>query len=233
MRVAIVEDNLEERERLIQLINRYAGEQSVPVTLTVYEDGIQAVDQYRAEFDVIYFDVQMPVMDGMTAAKKIRRLDKNVIIVFITNYVQWAVEGYSVQAFDFMLKPLSPFGFQEHFKKLLRQLESHQNSITIKSTDGIRKIALPDLYYVESEGHYLHFHTVDEVIDSIGTMKNTESELREQHFFRCNNGYLVNLNHVKAINGNLVQVGDDLIQISRPRKKDFMAALTDYLGSRS
>ncbi|QEA53066.1 LytR/AlgR family response regulator transcription factor [Loigolactobacillus coryniformis] len=231
MRIAIVEDNQQEQNSLLTLLNKYAIENNIAIEPTIFNNGLQIVDQYHSNFDVIYFDVQMPLMDGMTAAKKIRQIDDNVIIVFLTNYVQWAVEGYSVHALDFLLKPLTYFNFQEHFKKIRHQLAKHQKTLTLKSSNGLRKIILDNLYYVESEGHYLHFHTIDGTIDILDTMKNIECELKPDHFYRCNNGYLVNLGHVKAINGNIAEVGPDKLQISRPRKKAFMAALTDYLGS--
>ncbi len=231
MQIAVVEDNQQERTNLLTLLNKYARENNIAMEVTTFNDGLQIVDQYRSNFDVIYFDVQMPLMDGMTAAKKIRQIDDTVIIVFLTNYVQWAIEGYSVHALDFLLKPLTYFNFQEHFKKIRHQLAKHQKALTIKSNSGIRKIILDNLYYVESEGHYLHFHTTDETIDILAAMKNIEHELAPNHFYRCNNGYLINLSHVKAITGNIVEVGSYKLQISRPRKKAFMAALTNYLGS--
>lgn len=231
MRVAIVEDNQQEQNNLLTLLNKYATENKLTIETTSFNDGLQIVDQYHSEFDVIYFDVQMPLMDGMTAAKKIRQIDDNVIIIFLTNYVQWAVEGYAVHALDFLLKPLTYFNFQEHFKKIRHQLAKHQKTITLKSNNGLRKIILDNLYYVESEGHYLHFHTTEGTIDILETMKNIERELASDHFYRCNNGYLVNLSHVQTITGNIAAVGPDKLQISRPRKKAFMAALTDYLGS--
>lgn len=84
---------------------------------------------------------------------------------------------------------------------------------------------------MECEGHYLYFYTNDQVYSFLGSMKNIESELKPKHFFRCNNCYLVNLKHVKAVDGSTVHVGRFDLRISRPRKKDFMAALTNYLGS--
>ena len=172
----------------------------------------------------------MPIMDGMTAAKKIRQNDENVIIVFLTNYVQWAVEGYSVNAFDFILKPLSYFSFAEHFKKIQHKIAENSKSILIKEKNGISRIFLDSLYFIESEGHYLIFHTTERDIETMGPMKRIESKLESENFFRCNNGYLINLNHVKNFTNNIVQVGKYKLQISRPRKKLFIQALTNYLG---
>lgn len=230
MRIAIVDDKQEIQQQLGEFIKTYSTDQQIPITVTYFSNGLEIVDNYRSNFDVIYFDVQMPIMDGMTAAKKIRQVDENVIIVFLTNYVQWAVEGYSVNAFDFILKPLSYFVFTEHFKKIQRKILETNKSILIKNKNGMIRILLNNLYFVESDGHYLIFHTVEKNIETIGSMKKIESELASKNFFRCNNGYLVNLAHVNNFTGNIVQVGHYDLQISRPRKKLFIQALTNYLG---
>jgi len=230
MRIAIVDDKKEIQQQLGEFIKTYSTNQQIPITVTYFSNGLEIVDNYRSNFDVIYFDVQMPIMDGMTAAKKIRQVDENVIIVFLTNYVQWAVEGYSVNAFDFILKPLSYFVFTEHFKKIQRKILETSKSILIKNKNGMIRILLNNLYFVESDGHYLIFHTVEKNIETIGSMKKIESELTSKNFFRCNNGYLVNLAHVNNFTGNIVQVGHYDLQISRPRKKLFIQALTNYLG---
>lgn len=230
MRIAIVDDKKEIQQQLGEFIKTYSTDQQIPITVTYFSNGLEIVDNYRSNFDVIYFDVQMPIMDGMTAAKKIRQVDENVIIVFLTNYVQWAVEGYSVNAFDFILKPLSYFVFTEHFKKIQRKILETNKSILIKNKNGMIRILLNNLYFVESDGHYLIFHTVEKNIETIGSMKKIESELTSKNFFRCNNGYLVNLAHVNNFTGNIVQVGHYDLQISRPRKKLFIQALTNYLG---
>lgn len=155
-----------------------------------------------------------------------------MVIVFVTNYVQWAVEGYSVAATDFLLKPLSEFHFQEHFKKISTKIQQRpKESYTLKTNAGIRKIFLDDLFFVESEGHYLHFHSGTGVYTILESLKNIEAELKDKNFFRCNNSYLVNLKYVRSIEGNIVHVEKHDLTVSRPRKKDFMAALTNYLSS--
>lgn len=232
MRIAIVEDNQEEQKRLITCINQYCDEFNLPVTITTFTDGLQIVDKYAANFDIIYFDVEMPLMDGMTAAKKIRKIDDKVMIVFITNYVQWAIEGYSVNARDFLLKPISYFNFKEHFNKIVSKFASTEKpTITLKVSSGYRKVNLDDIYYIESEGHYLNFYTPDDTITILESMKKIEERLANNNFYRCHNGYIVNLKHVTAIDKNIVHLGKFDVQVSRPKKKDFLNALTNYIGN--
>lgn len=234
MQIAIVEDNKNDLQILSQCIQKYSDSNDIDITTHYFKNGMVFLNEYTAKYDVIFLDVQMPLMDGMTAAKKIRRLDQQVVIVFVTNYVQYAVEGYAVKASDFLVKPVTYFNFSAHFAQIVSQLTARQKTYIIKTKRGTYNIPQSNIYYVESEGHVLHFHikdgTEEKCYDVSNTMKNVESELTPSGFFRCNNCYLVNLSHVTAIKRNIVTVGSENLQISRPRKKAFMQAITDFWG---
>lgn len=233
MKIAIVEDQKVEQERLTSYIQSYCQEHGLSVDITCFNDGIGITSDYQKMFDVIYLDVEMEIMDGMTTAKKIRQVDRDVLIVFVTNHSQVAIQGYSVEAIDFLLKPLSHFVFEEHFKKILRKLPSPEEEeayLYIKNKASTFKIAQKDIFYIESEGHHLHIHTKEETITTSNSLKNMESLLDKKNFFRSNSGYIVNLTYVERIEGSISYVNGVPLQISRPRKKEFMTALTNYVG---
>ncbi|MGT2715978.1 LytR/AlgR family response regulator transcription factor [Streptococcus respiraculi] len=233
MNIAIVEDQKVEQERLSKYITDYCQTIKRPIEITCFNDGIDIISDYQPRFDIIYLDVEMEIMDGMTTAKKIRAIDKEVLIVFVTNHSQVAIQGYSVEAIDFLLKPLSNFVFKEHFKKMLRKLpnlEEEQQYLYIKNKASTFKIAQKEIYYIESEGHQLHIHSKQETITTNNTLKNMEQLLDKKTFFRSNSGYIVNLAYVEKIEGNLAYIQGEALQISRPRKKDFLTALTNYIG---
>ncbi|HFH9838171.1 TPA: LytR/AlgR family response regulator transcription factor [Streptococcus suis] len=233
MKIAIVEDQKIEQERLQTYIQTACHTRNLPVEIRCFNDGIDISSDYQKQFDVIYLDVEMEIMDGMTTAKKIRSVDKDVLIVFVTNHSQVAIQGYSVEAIDFLLKPLSNFVFEEHFKKILRKLPSQdeeQAFLYIKHKASTIKIAQTDIFYIESQGHQLYIHTNNDIITTSNSLKNIEPLLDSKTFFRSNSGYIVNLAHVEKVEGNLVFLNEEALPISRPRKKDFMTALTNYVG---
>ncbi|PLS32673.1 DNA-binding response regulator [Carnobacterium maltaromaticum] len=231
MKIAIVEDNEANFLTLKQHIDSFFKAHNLIGIIDYYPDGLALVNSFKNNYDIIYLDVEMELMDGMTAAKKIRQIDEEVLIVFVTNYVQWAIEGYTVNATDFLLKPLSYFNFSEHFKKIQKRLNhNEQKYLTIKAGSGFTKIKLSELFFIESEGHYLKIHTHEQTFTLLESMKNMEKKLLEEDFFRCNNCYLVNLKYVTGIEKNTAKVGHYNLQISRPRKKEFLEALTAYIG---
>lgn len=230
MNIAILDDSKTASAKLVSLLKVNCSQHKITPSISVFHDGIDLVVNYSGSFDIIYFDVKMPIMDGMTAAKKIRNIDNKVIIVFITNYVQWAIEGYSVDAADFLLKPVSSFGFKEHFTKLIRKFHSNQSqSYSLRTNKGLRKILLSELLFIESDGHYQVFHTTSNEYRILKPMKEVEEELAAHHFFRCHKGYLVNLKHVQKIEGNTLILHNHQLQISRPKRKAILSAWTSYM----
>ena len=229
--IAIVEDNRKTREKISAFLQKYAKENNNEFTIHTFEDGEDIVRNYHPIYDVILMDIQMKKMDGMTAAEKIRKKDSEVILVFITNMMQYAVRGYAVKAVDYILKPFNYFTFSEHMKRVDLYLKQKEKSNLVLSTNGgMVKINIKEIYYLESLGHYIHIHTTKEEITVLDTMKNMEQILGYNGFFRCNNSYLVNLMYVEKVDKYIAVVGGDEVQISRPKKKVFMDALANYLG---
>ena len=109
--IAVVEDNPQFNEKLKQYLEKFSKENQVEFNIFSFTDGDEITSDYEAKYDIIFLDVEMKRLDGMTAAQKIREFDSDVIIIFITNMAQYAIGGYSVGALSFLLKPLPYFAF--------------------------------------------------------------------------------------------------------------------------
>lgn len=176
-------------------------------------------------------DIEMPLMDGMTAAKRIRELDQSVIIIFITNMAKYAIKGYEVGALDFVLKPVSYFAFSLKITKALTSLAHREKaSVLLTFKNGMMRLPAEDITYIEILRRQMIVHTETEVYPVAGTLTEMEAKLGDAGFARCNKGYLVNLRHVKRITADSVQVGNDELLLSRRRREDFLTAMTDYYG---
>ncbi len=229
--VAIVEDDMKYTQLLSGYIERFSQEKNEKIDVVTFADGDDIVDEYKANYDIIFMDIQMKHMDGLKTAQHIRKVDRDVILIFITNMAQYAIQGYSVNAMDYVLKPVSYFAFSEELVKAIRKLkESASAFVAIKQEGGFLRLDVKKIVYIESQGHTILIHTEDYEYKTIGTMKNYEQQLSEQKFTRCNNGYLINLRYVEGVQQSSVIVAGKTLQISRPRKKAFMDALTDYVG---
>ena len=231
VRIAIVEDSDSDRELLKKNLARYEAERGVRFDLTEFSDGEDLVTGYTADYDLILMDIRMTFMDGMRAAKRVRELDSDVVIVFISNTPQYAIEGYKVRAMDYMLKPITWFSFSESLGRALNSVKSHQKSyVTIALKGGKTRLETERICYVEAQDHQLVYNTLDGNYVSKGTMRDVEAQLGEGHFFRCNRCYLVNLKYVETYKGCDIIVNGDVIQVSRRRRKSFLDALNAHMN---
>lgn len=230
LNIAIVEDTEADRKLLSEYLDRFSKERNVPLSYQTYPNPIPFLDKYEGNLDVIFFDIKMPQMSGMEAAKKIRAIDSSVIIIFVTSLAQFALEGYSVQALDYLVKPVSYSEFYLKFSRALPRIpKKSEETIIVSTSEGKKVIPIEDLHYVESKGHHLTYHYGNETAIERNTMKDVEKELAGKGFYRINSCYLVHLRDVKKVKGYECQVGEETLMISQPRKKAFLDALKTYL----
>ena len=230
-RIAIVEDEAAVREQLAGYVQRYTRQYGTQFEVTMFTDGVEILEDYRPAYDIIFLDVEMLHLDGMETARRIRELDSDVLLIFITNMAQYAIKGYAVGALDYVLKPVPYFAFSQQLQKAVNQLAKRtRHYLAVPADGGMRRLDAATIYYIESEGHRVHFYTEDGDFSAPGALKALEEKLTGRLFARCNSGYLVNLAQVSGVQQNTVQVGPHELQISRPKRRAFLAALADYIG---
>lgn len=231
IRVAIVEDEASYMKQFQEYLAQYAKESGEEFDIVTFTDGDEIAGGYKSVYDIILMDVQMRFMDGMSAAEEIRKVDPEVVIIFITNMSQYAIRGYAVDALDYVLKPVSYFAFSQRLDRAIARMKKRVDRfIVVPVKGGTQKINVSRIYYVESQGHNLIFHTSEVNLVSSGTMKETEGELKDVHFCIASKGILVNLEHVDGIRDGCAVVNGELLTISRSRKNSFMESLANYMS---
>ena len=233
IRIAVVEDDRNDMQILRGYLSRYEQENSAHFQVSTFSDGLDIVSDYKAEYDVILLDIQMKHLDGMSTAEKIRALDEDVIFIFITSTVQFAVQGYTVDALGYVLKPVPYLAFSQILGKAVRQGQKKQSKCYLTlDVDGCQmKLDMSQIFYVESQKHNILVHTEKGSYRTAGPLKRMEELLLPQGFAKCHNAYLVNLLHVTALMPNVVRLSDGTeLSVSRARKKSFLDSFTDYVG---
>ena len=225
----IVEDDDKDAETLSGMLERYASERGTQFAVTRYRDAISFIEGYKPLYDVVFMDIELPDYDGMRAAKRLRELDPVVMLVFVTNMAQFAVAGYEVDAFDFVVKPLSYGNLSLKLDRAVSRMGTETRKVSIYFPEGTRIVSVADIKYVEVMDHRVIWHTTDGDLSLCGSLKKIEEELPGTDFVRINHCYIVNLKYVTAVNAaSLVCAGDELA-ISRPRRRDFMRAMAEYI----
>lgn len=229
MRIVIIEDENDSVEDIKQHIRRFKTENNCDFVIDIFNDALAFLDAYHAGYDLVLFDIKMPMLNGMNGAKRLRKIDPYVPIVFITNMSQFAIEGYSVGAIDFILKPVAYFDFAEMIKRVMRLNSLREDTVlSVKSGGTICQILSSRIKYVSVYRKKLTFHTLEGDVDAWGSLSEIEKKLPSEQFVNSTNGLLVNLKYVAYVKGDELVIGDERLPISHLRKKEFVLKLSRY-----
>lgn len=230
--IAVVEDQDNEAKQLIDCIQRYEQEKKETFTIERFSDGLAFLNSYEPVYDIVFMDINMPRMDGLSASKRIRVVDPNVCLVFVSQMAQFALNGYEVGAKDYLLKPVTYGSFSLRFDRAVADAKSSRHQgILLKTQSGLSRIDANKVCYVEVIRHQVVYHTVNGDLESWEPLKSVEEKLGSlvgSRFVRCNNCFLVNLHYVNKIEGDILWVGTSQLKISRAKRKDFLNALTVF-----
>ena len=231
IRIAVAENSPEEMTRMKEYLERYRQEHEMAFQVSCFTDGADLMEHYQPVYDVIFLDIEMPNMNGMDTARRIRKVDTDVILVFVTHMAQYTLKGYEVRAMDFLVKPLEYEAFAFRMDLLLQRIPGqNERKLLLSNKNETRKISVDRLIYVEANKHKMFFHTESGVFESNCTMKWVEEQLEGAAFFRCDHGLLVNLRYVTWVGQSELLAGGQRLKVSRPKRKQFMQALADYIG---
>ena len=176
---AIVEDEIRSADVLCGFLERYGSEKGREFAVSRFTDAIAFLENYVPRYDIVFMDIQLPDMDGMTASRRLRALDRDVILIFVTNMANYAVSGYEVDALDFIVKPVSYFPFTVKLERALGRLDGNAGggSVLLSTAEGAVCVRPCDVRYVEVMKHTLIYHTTTGDLTVYGSRKNAESTL--------------------------------------------------------
>lgn len=241
IRIAMIEDEKEAKDVLESYCERYAKEKGVNFQIAWFPRPLDYLAD-GSKFDLVFLDIELPDMSGMELAKRIRKTDADVVLVFVTNYSMFAVKGYEVDASDFIVKPVTYYDFCMKFGHALKHLAGGDEDgvrIAVKNNGAVKYISVENLFYAEVLRHKLVYHTAEGDFEVRRTLKKAEEELAGNGFSRVNKYCIVNFRYVIGVKGYVLTLSTGLgtssrteIMISHPRKKDFVKELNEWLGER-
>ena len=186
--------------------------------------------------DIFFLDINMPDISGLSVAKSINQKSK---IIFTTAYREYAVDGFDLQAVDYLLKPISFDRFLQAINKLFHQnsnvsseISSEENLVKndfifVRSDRKMLKINFDELLYVESLSDYIKLHLKDKVITTRETISNIETKLPAKNFLRIHRSFIVNLKKATSYTNEFVEIGKNAIPISRTYKENVLKKLAE------
>ena len=232
LHIAICDDEKDFVEHLTGLLLQYSRDTGREIKITAYFDGMELIEKYDTTIDLIFLDICMKMVNGLHAAERIRQMDENVGIIFLTTLTQYGLEGYKYQATNYIIKPLKYVRLKSEMDKFIRRRQKDETpSLVIANDTGKYKVSLKSIRYIETYNRNLMFHTENENIICYKSMKEVEKQLADRSFVRCHTSYIVNLFYVKGIKKlDIELITGETIPVSQPKRKEFMERLADYWG---
>lgn len=230
--IAIVDDSKKDSELLQSFLETFKKETNTNLYYDSYDDGLKFLENYHLNYDVILLDIEMPLVNGVEVARKIRNKDPFVSIIFITSLRQYVLKGYEVNALDYIIKPIEYNIFKVKFQKAIDISNKYvERKIKFKIGQEHRYVDIMDILYIEVTGSYLTVYTTNTSFKIKGPLYVIADQLGDTHFAMCNSCYLVNMNYVEKFDRETVTVAGHELLFSRGKRKTFLERLDSYLGS--
>lgn len=233
IRIAVVENELNVAQNDIVLFERYAKENSLSLETSIFQNGYEFLDT-EEEFDAVLMDIDMPGLNGMEVAEKLREKNKTIDIIFTTNLPQFAVDGYKVQALDFVIKPVTFPNLSFAMEKVVEKKRNIVNGSFFLRIGGFaRRIHNEEVLYIEMVNHYIVLHETDmEPVRIRGSLKMIDDLLNPEIFVKINSGIIINISKVSSFENGLVLMEDGSnLPLSRSHKKEFAVRLAEFYGN--
>ena len=234
-RIAICDDDSLQVSNLENQISRYFDELNIQYEIDGYYKGDRLVKSMREQMDnyqLIFLDIEMEIINGIETAKLLRNLDKNFILIYVTSYEQYALESFEVSPFRYLIKPVSLEKLKVVLSDVLVELTAKQKFLFYQVGMEHFQVILDNIVCLYSEfGRKIHLELVDDSsVSFYGKISIIEEELPQTHFVRVNSGTIINLDYVASFNRNdVTMVNGDCITVSRSRKKAVVAAYNQVM----
>ncbi|MBT29272.1 MAG: DNA-binding response regulator [Thalassobius sp.] len=217
----------------ITLLEKYISQVDGLELLASTKDAVKAIEILEEEtIDILFLDIQMP---GLTGIELLRVLPQKPVVILTTAYSEYAIEGYQLDVTDYLLKPFSLERFIQAVDKGKRiielnlqalknagQISLHEEKkyINVKADHKIYKISFDDIRYIEGLKEYVSFYTNDQRIIALESLKKLETLLPSTQFMRVHKSYIIAVNKVRALEGNLLEIGDKKIPIGKTYRQE-------------
>ena len=232
-KIAICDDEDALIKELKDGLQRYAAETGKEFCYFAFHDGGELLQAYQPDYDLIFMDIKMEKLDGLKAAERIRAMDSQVGLIFLTSLKQYVWKGYEYGAVNYLLKPVKYSVLKMELDRYFARYQGKEEPYLHFANDsGKYRVPYKSIRYAETERRnvMVHFEDREQVVYT--NMKEISALLCSQpQFARSHQSFVVNLSYIKGIEGlEAILTTGERIPISQPRRKDFMVRMADYWG---
>lgn len=233
IRIVIVDDNKDFAERTEKIIQKFFEEIKETVLIRQYKEGSALLDELaiNRNYDIYFLDVEMPGINGLELARKIKAVETDADIVFISAHEKYAIPSYKIHACYYILKEEYKSEIPVILKQIWQEhLDDEKDCYVIQSVSYGKRMRLNDIMYLMRDKKYVLFHCVDgKEYRERGSLGGVYCKLPHNRFVYIDRGYIVNLKHVSGWEGDIIKLGSSIeLAASRRMILAFKDALAQY-----
>ena len=231
MNIAIIEDSGQELSLLERCLQSYLSSRQVYRVIDTYTSGEAFLENWPSKsYDLVFLDILMEGISGIEVARKIRETDSECLLIFISSSKEYALQGFEVRAFDYLLKPLSEERFQKTMDLCQNELAKHIRYIEVKESRTLVKIPLNEIIYTDYYNHYIQIHTAARLIRSYQQFDVFSPLLLcYPQFLCCYRNCIVNMDHVDSVDKHdFVMENGERVPIARGNRNSIYQQYADY-----
>lgn len=242
LRIAICDDDSKFTGEIDTLVVQESRKLGIRVETEVFSDGKTLLKSIQdgEYYQLIFIDIEMKQIDGITAARRIREIDRTVLLIYVSGYDKYLKELFEVEPFRFLSKPLNHVQFARYFKDSCKRINETEVFYQFTFNKEIRKVSVRNIVYFESNNRIVYIHLKDGSDEHFyGKLNNVEKELTasRQYFLRIHQSFLVNYDYVKKMNFfniTISYMGIEMdLKISEDRQKKVRQQLCKIAGGKA
>ena len=229
--IAIVEDEKIQSELIKTYVAVWASKKNIIAAAEAFysAESFDFTWSMNKKYDIVLLDIQMSGQNGIELAKKIRKEDNMISIIFITAVTDYIQEGYDVSAINYLIKPVDERKLYECLDRALQKIPEEEKAILIDAEGEIIRVRQKDIIYVEAFSHTIDINTAEKKLTVRKSISSIEKELDEKMFVRCHRSYIVGLKYVKRIESSEIELDNGkLIPVSRRQYSNTNMAFINY-----
>lgn len=237
VRIAVCDDETEIIEQLNALLLEYQELNDCDFLISLFKSGDELV-KCAADFDLVFIDVEMPVINGIETAKVIRDKGKDVDFIYITHHAKYSVDVFTVHPFDFIEKPVSKErvckALDDFFKIDSQRLSSEKIILCLNNTKGNEVFSISEIIMFEySDNRKIFLYTKNDVYEINGSIDAVMEQLKKYDaFVSPHRTFIINMDWIKNVKGYIITMKNEMrVNISQRKYKEFTKLLSDYFHS--
>lgn len=231
LNIAIVDDSKITCDFLNDVCYTYYHQKNQDVSIDIFFNGTLLL-QSKKQYDIIFLDIELGIDNGIDVAQRLRKKDKQVLIVVISGYEKYKMSAYSIHCFDFLDKPIS----KEGIIKLLKEIDEYgsvdipKESITLKTLQGTKKIYIDAIRYCEYKERKVFIYTLSQTYDLYIPLKELFYELKDKGFGMCHRSFIVNFKRIDLVHSQEIILDNQFrLPLSKSKKKEFIKQFKNYI----